>query len=322
MSINIENNLDSSNNNSINNSNNNSNDNLNNNNSNEKYIKKIIKVDNHSEWSQDHEKVLVEWADKAMCYRWLHNKSNEKYNTMTTYFTIPVIILSTVTGTASFAQERLPTEYQGYAQMIIGSLSIFAGILTTIQQFLKVNELNESHRMCSINWDKFYRDVKTELSQAPAERANPTDMLKNYKKEFDRLMEISPNIDNDIIEEFKKTFTQNKERLEIMHDITKPEILDELTPTDAFRHKWYLEKPQEILIEMNNINYEEEKRMKDENNLQEEAQKILGKFKDDFIKLYKREPLQSEMIDNLKNEYNNKFLDELLNFKENNISNV
>ena len=60
-----------------------------------------------------------------------------------------------------------------------------------------------------------------------------------------------------------------------------------------------------------------EKRMKDENNLQEEAQKILGKFKDDFIKLYKREPLQSEMIDNLKNEYNNKFLDELLNFKEN-----
>ena len=98
--------------------------------------------------------------------------------------------------------------------------------------------------------------------------------------------------------------------------------MDELTPTDAFRHKWYLEKPQEILIEMNNINYEEEKRMKDENNLQEEAQKILGKFKDDFIKLYKREPLQSEMIDNLKNEYNNKFLDELLNFKENNISNV
>ena len=310
---------------SVNNKNNENTENIldnSNNNSNEKYIKKTMKVDNHSEWSQDHEKVLVEWADKAMCYRWLHNKSNEKYNTMTTYFTIPVIILSTVTGTASFAQERLPTEYQGYAQMIIGSLSIFAGILTTIQQFLKVNELNESHRMCSINWDKFYRDVKTELSQAPAERANPTDMLKNYKKEFDRLMEISPNIDNDIIEEFKKTFTQNKDRLEIMHDITKPEILDELTPTDAFRHKWYLEKPQEILIEMNNINYEEEKRMKDENNLQEEAQKILGKFKDDFIKLYKREPLQSEMIDNLKNEYNNKFLDELLNFKENNISNV
>lgn len=322
MNVNIENNLDSSNNNSINNSNNNSNDNLNNNNSNEKYIKKIIKVDNHSEWSQDHEKVLVEWADKAMCYRWLHNKSNEKYNTMTTYFTIPVIILSTVTGTASFAQERLPTEYQGYAQMIIGSLSIFAGILTTIQQFLKVNELNESHRMCSINWDKFYRDVKTELSQAPAERANPTDMLKNYKKEFDRLMEISPNIDNDIVEDFKKTFTENKERLEIMHDITKPEILDELTPTDNFRHKWYLEKPQEILIEMNNINYEEEKKIKDNIHLQEEAQKILGKFKDDFMKLYKREPLQSEMIDNLKNEHNNKYLDELLNFKEVNLSNV
>ena len=26
----------------------------------------------------DHENILVEWADKAMCYKWLHAKSNIK----------------------------------------------------------------------------------------------------------------------------------------------------------------------------------------------------------------------------------------------------
>ena len=24
------------------------------------------------EWSPEHEQILIEWADKAMCYRWLH----------------------------------------------------------------------------------------------------------------------------------------------------------------------------------------------------------------------------------------------------------
>ena len=28
----------------------------------------------HVEWTPDHEGILVEWADKAMCYRWLHSK--------------------------------------------------------------------------------------------------------------------------------------------------------------------------------------------------------------------------------------------------------
>ena len=290
-------------------------------------IKKIVKgkINNNSSWSQDHEKLLVEWADKAMCYKWLHNKCNEKYNRLNTYFTIPVIILSTVTGTANFAQERLPLSYQGYAQMAIGSLSLFAGILTTIQQFLKVNELNEGHRICSLSWDKFYRDIKTELSQAPSERINPQDMLKSYKKEFDRLMEISPNIDNEIIESFKLTFNKNKNKNKndtenAMTKISKPEILDELITTNEFRHKWYLEKPQDIIIEMNNSNYEQEKLLKEENRLQEEAQEIITNFKEEFMNLHGRYPMQTEILDNITNEHNNKYLNEYLNVQEDDLS--
>ena len=25
-------------------------------------------------WTHDHEKILIEWADKALCYKWLHEK--------------------------------------------------------------------------------------------------------------------------------------------------------------------------------------------------------------------------------------------------------
>ena len=66
------------------------------------------------------------------------------------WFTIPVIIMSTFTGTANFAQERIPPEYVNVFTMGIGSISLVAGIITTIQQFLKISEMCESHRVSSI----------------------------------------------------------------------------------------------------------------------------------------------------------------------------
>ena len=51
------------------------------------------------EWTSDHEQILVEWADKAMCYRWLHARSHQSYSKTNTWFTIPVIIMSTLKKT-------------------------------------------------------------------------------------------------------------------------------------------------------------------------------------------------------------------------------
>ena len=73
----------------------------------------LIDPSKPSKWTKDHEKILVDWADKAMCYRWLHAKSNHKLSKINTYFTIPVIIMSTITGTANFASERVPEQYRG-----------------------------------------------------------------------------------------------------------------------------------------------------------------------------------------------------------------
>ena len=49
----------------------------------------------HVKWTEDHENILVEWADKAMCYRWLHGKSHQHYKRANAWYTIPVIIMST-----------------------------------------------------------------------------------------------------------------------------------------------------------------------------------------------------------------------------------
>ena len=70
----------------------------------------LEKKDLEMKWTKEHEKLFVEWADKALCYNWLHSKTNLRYTKLNTWFTIPVIVMSTLTGTANFAQEKLPED--------------------------------------------------------------------------------------------------------------------------------------------------------------------------------------------------------------------
>ncbi|GMH77631.1 hypothetical protein TrLO_g10308 [Triparma laevis f. longispina] len=124
------------------------------------------------QWTRQHENILADWADKAACYRWLYTDANQIFSRYNTWFTIPVIIMSTLTGTANFAQERVPLEYRPTFSMIVGCMNITAEVITTIQQFLKIAELNESHRVASISWDKLYRNIRVELAKHPEENSS------------------------------------------------------------------------------------------------------------------------------------------------------
>ena len=137
-------------------------------------------------WKEEHEKIMIEWADKAMCYSWLHSKSYNLYKILDMWFTVPVIIISMITGTAIF-QDRIPMNYSDYYVMVIGTFNILVGIITTIKQFLKISELNEGHRVSSIAWDKYYRNIRVELAKNPDERLPVEHFLKSAKEEFDRL---------------------------------------------------------------------------------------------------------------------------------------
>lgn len=106
-----------------------------------KMVKKIDKM-SKVKWSVENEQILVEWCDIAQCYKWLNTRAHNSYSYVNMWFTIPAIILSTFSGTASFAQESIPENYKSMSTMIIGSVNIAVGIITTIQQYLKISELN------------------------------------------------------------------------------------------------------------------------------------------------------------------------------------
>jgi len=252
----------------------------------------------HDTWKPEHNEILAEWADKAMCYRWLHFRSYQKYNRYNIAFTVPVIIISTLTGTANFA---IGSTKVYYASLIIGSFNIIAGIVSTIQHFLKISELNEGHKVASLSWDKFYRNIKMELRKNPDDRMSVVHMLKIYKEEYDRLMEISPIIDDDILCAFKNAFKQSV----TFAEVKKPEICNELVPTS---HIVYQETETVVITPVTKSIDETEdsklKRIVDDSNLSTHmsSRKLVEEFVLDFEKINDRKPLEDEVIRNLKEQ--------------------
>ena len=269
------------------------------------------------EWSVDHERILVEWGDKAMCYRWLHSKSNSLYASLNAWYTIPCIIISTLAGTANFAQQRVPVQYQGLFTMVVGGINILGGIISTIQQFLKITQLNEAHRVSSIAWDKFYRNIKIELAKHPKERMHVIQMIKICKEEFDRLMETSPVIPDKIINEFKSSFNHSND----FEKIVKPEVCDVLTSTENFRNPWFNDDNK--LSRDNEFEQIKQIRNLKKKKINEKNIFMVNEFKKVFFNLNQREPLDQEIIDNLNDKIDINTLNKLIEeSKANNSNNV
>jgi len=199
------------------------------------------KPEKNVKWSPENEMIMVEWCDVAQCYKWLNTRAHAKFSKAHAWFTIPAITLSTITGTASFAMSSLPVAMQAYAPAIIGSINIFIGILSTVQQYLKISELNEAHRVSAISWDKFARNIRIELAKDPTERSDAGQFLKICRMEYDRLMETSPAIQQNIVAEFSGAFRGKPESIERkrFEELRKPDICNTIVSANESRHHWY-----------------------------------------------------------------------------------
>ena len=170
-------------------------------------------------WNDQHENILRQWGEACACYRFMHHRSFMMYKDLSMKFTLPVIVLSTITGTANFAQSTLPVSIQPAAPSIIGGLNLVAGLIATVMQFLKINELMENHRTAALSHGLLSRNIRLMLAIPRDERKKDgLKFVEDCKAEYDRLIEQSPPIPSKIMIEFDKEYP-------LENVFTKPEIL-------------------------------------------------------------------------------------------------
>jgi len=171
-------------------------------------------------WNEYHENVLRQWGEASACYRYMHHRAFLKFKRLSLRFNLPVIVLSTITGTANFAQNTFPENMRASAPAIIGGMNLIAGLIATIMQFLKINELMENHRTAALGHGSLSRNIRLQLSLPREERKKEgLKFVEECKSEYDRLLEQSPPIPKQILLNFEKEYP-------IDGVFTKPEILN------------------------------------------------------------------------------------------------
>ena len=171
-------------------------------------------------WNDQHETILRQWGEASGCYRYMNHRAFLMYKKLSMRFTLPVIVLSTITGTANFAQDQFPNSMRSSVPAIIGGLNLVAGLIATIMQFLKINELMENHKTSALAYGLLSRNIRLMLALPRRERsADGLDFVNTCKAEYDRLIEQSPAIPISILDAFEKEYPLD-------NLFTKPEILD------------------------------------------------------------------------------------------------
>lgn len=202
-----------------------------------------------SEWNSQQEKILKSWGEAAACYRYMNHRAYLEYKKRSMNYTLPIIVISTITGTANFAQQTFPESIRHMVPVGIGAFNIVAAIMTTIMQFLKINELMEGHRAAAVQYGKLSRTIRLQLALPVEQRSeNGLEFVEKCRQEYDRLIEQSPIVPMTVVKQFEKDFPGEA--------LYKPEIIT-IQPIETFSILSDEELKLELTEELGNLRNDE-----------------------------------------------------------------
>jgi hypothetical protein len=164
------------------------------------------------EWTEQIESLLSGWADTAAVYKWLHDKSHRKYKRKNKFLSIPIMVLSLITGSLGIGlQGYVPPAYMSIGQGALGGMGIFIGIMQGLQTQFGWAQRSEKHASGSLGWGKLHRNIQIELAVEREFRKDCDSFVKVCRMEYDRLTEQSPAIPSDVLDMFKLVFKKQAE---------------------------------------------------------------------------------------------------------------
>ncbi len=179
-------------------------------------------------WCDKQEQLLLNWAEKAAGYRWLHNHARVHYNRQNNRLSYPSIIISSITGVGGFAvlnpsgSDDLSSSSKMnimIAQYLFAFLNVIAGILTSILKFSGSNTLAGRHSLACVQYSKFYRNVEMELSLQREHRQNVGEFFQKCRYEYDRLLDDSPDLPNVSIVAFNVEFPAKENKPDVCNGL-------------------------------------------------------------------------------------------------------
>ena len=156
-----------------------------------------------SEWTHQQEQLLVTWAEKASGSAWLHSKSISHYRHRSYWLAVPACVFGYAAGMTSFGTTETDATT---VRFVIGAMGMLSGVFVSLQEIFPFKELSAQHRMASLRFLSFFRDVSCELSVRADHRIEAAEYISMKRIELDKLHEQTPPIPDKIIRLFESRF--------------------------------------------------------------------------------------------------------------------
>lgn len=176
-------------------------------------------------WETEQENLLKDWAEKARYYAWMHHESHHYYNRLTNRLTIPLIVISTITSSLNFTMVGYENSKSDVISigfpLSMGLLSMITAVLSASLKTFKTTEMATEHFTMYKHFNSLFRNITLDLSLPAIHRKEPQETCNVYRYDFDRLINESPTIPNQIVKKFNKEFPFVQNKPEITNDFGK-----------------------------------------------------------------------------------------------------
>jgi len=170
---------------------------------------------NQIDYTDELEDILKKESEISESMSILHKKCFSKFNKFSVFINIPVIVLSAFVGFLS------PLTLFDHQAIFLGSLSIFIGILKTLDSYFDYTKRSETHRIIGLNYLKISKFIQIQLSLERKYRISANDLLDLIINDLANLRDQEPAITKDVIKDYNEQYKDET--------TTKPPICNGLT---------------------------------------------------------------------------------------------
>jgi hypothetical protein len=147
-------------------------------------------VDPVSPWSKAVFDRLHDWERRAAAAAEVHFQTAEYLSRWNIFLGIPVVALSAIVGTATFA--TLAHDVNVGVRIAAGTLSVIAAVLASVQTFLRFGARAEQHRVAAERWSAIRREIEKDCSLPPELLGDPRQVLDEINARMDDAAEKAP----------------------------------------------------------------------------------------------------------------------------------
>jgi hypothetical protein len=141
-------------------------------------------------WTPKIEQLLQDWRNRVYAAQAAYYQEAERLRRRQLQLGIPVVIVSSLVGTAVFADLDKDAMYKWW----VGSISILAAVLASLQTFLKFGENATLHGVAADWFAAIRREIEETLALPVELRGNPKTCLDAIRQEINKAGQKSPEL--------------------------------------------------------------------------------------------------------------------------------